>query len=170
MRVRVAEIPEEGLRIEGVDAFEHPFQDSTWALDDVSLAVEKDGDAVFVHGSLSATVPQVCGRCLQPFDVTVSPEVETRFVPSPRGRGEENELGRDDLETDVYDNGVLDLGALLETETSLALPMKPLCRDDCRGLCPVCGGNRNTTTCGCSEPTVESRWEPLKQWAARQSR
>jgi uncharacterized protein len=171
MRVRVAEIPEDGLRIEGSDAFDRPYQDPAWTLDDASLLVEKDGDAVFVHGHLAATVPQLCGRCLLPFTVTVAPEIETRFVPSPSGRGEEPELAADDLETDVYDHGVLDLNALLETETTLALPMKPLCREDCRGLCPVCGGNRNTAECTCEEHAADARWEPLKQaWAARQSR
>ena len=170
MRVRVADIPEEGLRIDGPELFDHPFQDPTWVLDDASLAVERDGDAVFVHGSLAATIPQLCGRCLAGFDMTVTPSIEARFVPSPTGRGDEQELGSDDLETDVYDQGTLDLNALLETETSLALPMKPLCREECRGLCPVCGGNRNTTACACQERAPELRWEPLKVWAARQSR
>jgi uncharacterized protein len=170
MRVRVAEIPEEGLRIEGAEAFDHPFQDPAWSLDDASLSVEKDGDAVFVHGRLAVTVPQLCGRCLAAFDVTVTPDIETRFVPSPRGRAEEHELAADDLETDLYDDGILDLNALLETETTLALPMKPLCREECRGLCPVCGGNRNTTACACEEHAPDLRWEPLKAWASRQSR
>ena len=154
MRIRVADIPEEGLRIDGPEPFDRPFQDPTWVLDDASLAVEKDGDAIFVHGSLVATVPQLCGRCLAGFDVTVTPSIEARFVPSPTGRGDEHELGADDL----------------ETETSLALPMKPLCREECRGLCPVCGENRNTTACACEERAPELRWEPLKAWAARQSR
>jgi uncharacterized protein len=170
MRVRVADIPDDGLRIDGPELFEHPFQDPSWVLDDVSLSLEKDGDAVFVHGSLAATVPQVCGRCLAGFDTSVTPSIEARFVPSPTGRGDEHELGADDLETDVYAHGTVDLDALVETETSLALPMKPLCREDCRGLCPVCGGNRNTTECACQEHAPDPRWEPLKAWAARQPR
>lgn len=170
MRIRVADIPEEGLTVDGPEAFDHPFLDPAWTLDDVHLAVEKDGDAVFVRGRLAVTVPQMCGRCLAPFAMHLSPEVDARFVPSPRGRPEEHELGADDLETDVYDNGELDLDGLLETETSLALPMKPLCQDECRGLCAVCGGNRNTTACACEEHAPDSRWEPLKAWAARQSR
>ena len=103
--------------------------------------------------------------------MTVHPEVDARFVPMPAtARGDEQELGADDLETDVYQHGTLDLTALLETETTLALPMKPLCREDCRGLCPVCGGNRNTTDCACQTPAPDSRWAALKDWAARQSR
>jgi len=170
MLIRVAEIPEEGLQVEGAEAFPRPFQDPTWKLGDVSLLIEKDGDAVFVRGRLAAQVPQICGRCLEPYTVTVEPEVNARFVPNPRARGEEPELGADDLETDLYDNGVLDLNALLETETSLGLPMKPLCREECRGLCPVCGGNRNVTACTCQERAPDPRWAALKAWAARQSR
>jgi uncharacterized protein len=169
MIIRVAEIPEEGLQVEGRDAFPHPFQDPAWALDDVSLSVEKDADAVFVRGRLVARVPQHCSRCLEPYTATVEPQVDARFVPNPRERGEEFELGADDLETDVYDNGVIDLTALLETETTLFLPMKPLCREDCRGLCPVCGGNRNVTDCRCEVQLADPRWAPLRSLAARMS-
>ena len=88
MIIRVAEIPDEGLQIEGLDAFPQPFQDLTWKLDDLSLAVEKDGDAVFVRGRLVARVPQHCGLCLEPHTVTVRPLVDARFVPSRRERGE----------------------------------------------------------------------------------
>ena len=76
-------------------------------------------------------------------------------------------MGADDLETDVYQHGQLDLTALLETETSLALPMKPLCREGCRGLCPVCGGNRNVTACACETRVPDPRWAALKGWAER---
>jgi uncharacterized protein len=169
MIIRVAEIPDEGLQIEGPEAFPHPFQDPAWKLDRLALEVEKDGDAVFVTGSLTARVPQQCGRCLEAYTATVQPEVDARFVPGPRGRGEELELGADDLGTDVYDNGIVDLTALLETETTLLLPMKPLCRDDCRGLCPICGGNRNVTACQCEVRTADPRWAPLRSWAARTS-
>jgi uncharacterized protein len=170
MLIRVDEIPEEGLQVEGVEAFPHPFQDPAWKLDDVSLLVEKEGDAVFVRGRLAARVPLLCGRCLEPYTVAVQAQVDARFLPNPRVRGEERELGADDLETDVYDNGVLDLNTLLETETSLGLPMKPLCREGCRGLCPICGGNRNVTACACEERAPDARWAPLKAWTERQSR
>ncbi|HXJ83954.1 MAG TPA: DUF177 domain-containing protein [Candidatus Methylomirabilis sp.] len=170
MIIRVADIPDEGLQIEGPGAFPHPFQDSAWALDDLSLTVSKDGEAVLVNGRLVARVPQLCGRCLEPYVVTVSPLVDARFVPNPRRRGDEVELGADDLETDVYDNGLLDLTTVLETETTLLLPMKPLCREDCRGLCPICGANRNVSSCRCAVTVEDPRWAPLKSWAARLSK
>jgi uncharacterized protein len=169
MLVRVAEIPEEGLVVEGVEAFPRPFQDPSWMLDDLALAVEKDDEAVFVRGRFRARIPQECGRCLEPYTATVEPEVDTRFVPSPARRGEELALGADDLETDVYEKGILDLTALLETEATLLLPMKPLCREDCQGLCPVCGGNRNLTACHCEVRATDPRWAQLAAWAARPS-
>jgi uncharacterized protein len=165
--IHVADIPEDGLRIEGVVDFPRPFQDAAWTLDDLSLTVEKDEETVFVRGDLTARVPLQCGRCLEPYIVTVHPPVDARFVPSPATRGEERELGRDDLETDVYRNGLLDLTVLLETETTLALPMKPLCRESCQGLCPVCGGNRNVTACACEPRAPDPRWAALKDWAER---
>ena len=64
MIIKVSEIPEEGLRFEGPQAFPEPFQDRSWRLEDVELGVEKDGDTVFVTGHLRSRVPQVCSRCL----------------------------------------------------------------------------------------------------------
>ena len=160
MVIRVSEIPEEGLRFEGPEAFPEPFQDRTWRLEDL--------DVVFVNGRVRSRVPQVCSRCLESYDATVDATVDTRLVPAP-GRGDERELGADDLETDVYDHDQVDLNVLLETETTLGLPMKPLCSEACRGLCPSCGASRNAAPCGCA-PAPDPRWSPLKGLADRLSK
>jgi uncharacterized protein len=169
MVIRVSEIPEEGLRFEGPEAFPEPFQDHTWRLEAALLAVDKVGDVVCVHGRIRSRVPQVCSRCLEPYEATVDAAVDTRLVPAPAERGEERELGRDDLETDVYSHDEVDLNALFETETTLGLDMKPLCREDCRGLCQTCGANRNTAPCACA-PAADPRWAPLKGLADRLSK
>lgn len=170
MLIRISEIPPEGLSIAGVASISRPFQDPNWSLQDLALMVEREGDVVFVRGRLAARVPQLCGRCLEPYQVRIEPAVDARFVPNPQGRTEERELAAGDLETDVYDHDILDLAALVETETTLGLPMKPLCRETCRGLCPVCGVNRNTTTCACEERPLDPRWAPLQALAARLSK
>jgi uncharacterized protein len=170
MLIRVSEIPEEGLQIDGPEAIARPFHDAAWRLETLSLMLEREGDVVFVRGRLAARVPQICGRCLEPYQVVVEPQVDARFVPNPPGRAEERELAADDLETDVYDHDSLDLAALLETETTLGLPMKPLCHEGCRGLCPVCGANRNMTACACEERSQDPRWAPLRALAARLSK
>jgi uncharacterized protein len=170
MILRVSEIPDEGLSIEGVAAFPRPYQDLAWTLRALSLRVERDGADILVRGRLGASVPLVCGRCLEPFAVEVQARVDTRFAPAPAARrDEEVELSADDLEVDFYADDLLDLTRLLQTETELGLPMKPLCRADCRGLCPVCGGNRNVTPCACESRPPDPRLAALKGLAERLS-
>lgn len=169
MIIRVSEIPEDGLAIEGVDGFPHPFHDPTWVLEALSLFVDKDKDDVLVRGHLRARVPQTCGRCLEPFPFDLVARVDTRFSPSPRIGEDEVELGPDDLEVDFYADDLLDLNRLIQTETELGLPMKPLCRADCHGLCSVCGGNRNVNPCSCAVRLPDPRLAALKDLAERLS-
>lgn len=164
MIIRVSDIPEEGLQVDDRAAFR--FADAAWRLDGVSLAVTRDGDDVDVGGRIAATVPQTCGRCLEEYPAAVQAVVDVRFAPRPAA-GHSVELGADDLDVDFYDHDELNLGALVETETTLAVPMKPLCRDDCRGLCPGCGSNRNVSACACPTRTPDPRLAVLKDLAAR---
>jgi uncharacterized protein len=170
MIVLISEIPEDGIVIETSEAFPRPFADPAWRLEGVHLTVRKEGEDVLVQGGLEARVPQTCSRCLETFHVTVAPPVDARFVPAPSGRGEERELAADDLETDVYSGNALDLASLVETETTLALPMKPLCAEECRGLCPICGANKNTTACNCTVKAPDPRWAALQGLADRLAR
>src|SRR2546430_2213584 len=123
MIVKVSEIPEEGLTIEGAEALPQPFQDPAWTLETLSLRLERDEADVLVTGRIRATVPQVCGRCLEPSPIVVSAAVDTRFAPRPQRRGEDLELGSNDLELDFYTGDSLNIATLVETETTLALPM-----------------------------------------------
>src|SRR5436190_1093215 len=109
MIVTVSEIPEEGLSIDGTEALPQPFQDPAWTLDALSLRLERDEADVLVTGRIRARVPQVCGRCLEPFPIEVSANIDTRFAPRPQRRGEDLELGSDDLEVDFYTNDSLNL-------------------------------------------------------------
>jgi uncharacterized protein len=166
MILRVSDIPDGGLTIEETGAFPAPFSDRTWRLDRVRLRVERDGADVVVTGQVESTVPATCGRCLEEFPVRVRAAVDLRFIPRP-ATGDHVELGSDDLDLDFYDRDELDLAMLVESETALALPMKPLCREDCRGLCPVCGGNRNLVACACHERAPDPRLAALRDLAAR---
>ncbi len=169
MMIRVSEIPQEGLSIEGAEARPAPFHDPAWRLEGLSLFIEKEGTDVLVRGRIAASVPQVCGRCLERFPVRVETEIDTRLAPRPQARREEIELASDDLEMDFYTDDLLNVAQLVETETTLELPMKPLCREECRGLCPVCGGNRNVVECRCEVNPPDPRFAVLKDLAARLS-
>jgi DUF177 domain-containing protein len=166
MIIRVSELEEHGLRINQVEALGAVFADPSWRLDSVALDVEADGAEVFVRGRLSATVPLVCGRCAEGFSGKLGADVDVRLMPRA-ATADSVELGADDLDVDFYDNDQLDLGRIVENETTLALPMKPLCTDDCRGLCPVCGANRNLNPCVCDQRPPDPRLAALREFRAR---
>jgi uncharacterized protein len=121
-----------------------------------------------ITGLLRLTI-NVRGHAQRAFELLptrVHADVAMQVVPR-RGTSAAIELGARDLDTDFYDNDELDVDALVEAETTLAIPMKPLCRDECRGLCPVCGGNRNLVQCACQERAPDPRLAALRELAAR---
>ena len=166
MIIKVSELDEEGLAISDPRALEPAFSDPAWHLDAVDLRIAPDDGDVVVQGRLTATVPQTCGRCVEAFPARVDVRVDVRLLPRP-ATGDSMELGADDLDVDFYTDDQVDLNRVVETETTLALPMKPLCREDCRGLCPVCGGNRNLAPCACPERAPDPRLAPLRDLATR---
>ncbi len=166
MIIRVSDIDDDGLTIDDVAAVPSPYTDRGWRLDDLRLSVERDDQDVFIRGHLTSTIPQTCGRCLESAPLRVRADVDLRFVPRP-ATGDAVELGAADLDLCFYEADQIDLNTVIESETTLALPMKPLCRDDCRGLCPSCGANRNLTACGCDTRPPDPRLGALKDLAAR---
>jgi uncharacterized protein len=166
MILRVSDISDDGLIIEDASLFGSSFSDPSWRLDRVHLRAERDGEDVIVAGEIDSTVPITCGRCLEELPARVRATVDVRFIPRPP-TGDRVELGSDDLDLDFYDGDEVNLATLVASETALALPMKPLCREDCRGLCPICGGNRNLVTCVCPERAPDPRLGALKDLAAR---
>ena len=87
-------------------------------------------------GSVATTLELPCGRCLEPFTLPVDASFDLRYQPHAANTGEgEREIEEDDLSTAFYENETIDLGQLMREQFYLALPMKPLCGEDCRGLC-----------------------------------
>jgi uncharacterized protein len=104
-----------------------------------------------------------CGRCLDEIEVPVDARFELRYVPQVESEAEaEREIVEDDLTTSFYREGMLDVIDMLREQFQLALPMKPLCAELCRGLCAECGANLNRTTCGCEPKWIDPRLAPLK--------
>jgi uncharacterized protein len=136
----------------------------------VTIDVEKAGeDAFAVKGHVSTRLEMSCGRCLDPFEVPVDAAFELRYVPHAENKGEgEREIDEDDLTTAYYRDGMLDVVDLLREQFQLALPMKPLCSDACRGLCRQCGANLNRTECACKPQWDDPRLAPLKSLLTRE--
>ena len=136
---------------------------------ELEMDVQKaDAKAFAVSGHARTRLAVDCGRCLEPFDVPVDARFDLRYVPHTENTGDgEREVAEDDLTTAFYRDGVLDVIDLLREQFVLALPMKPLCREACRGLCPQCGTNLNTSQCDCAPTWEDPRLAPLKSLLTR---
>jgi uncharacterized protein len=103
-----------------------------------------------------------CNRCLKPFVEQADPEVELLFeVGAPAAAAGEHELHGNDLATVYLEEEILETDPVLVEQLQLNVPMMPLCRPDCRGLCPLCGADRNVEQCTCEERSEEPRWAAL---------
>jgi uncharacterized protein len=130
----------------------------------LAFEIHKDKDRFRLVGSVVTDLELACSRCLEPFRLPVNASFDLRYHPaSEMTQEEEREVEEDDLETSYYRDDQIDLTELLREQFYLALPMKPLCREDCRGLCPQCGTNLNTATCSCTTAWEDPRLTPLKQ-------
>lgn len=130
---------------------------------ELQFEIFKDKQVVRLVGKVQTTIELACGRCLEPFLWPVEAIFNLRYQPRALNAGEgEHEIAEDDLATAYYDNDEIDLGQLIQEQVYLSLPMKPLCTSTCQGLCPVCGTNRNRSTCTCQTHWEDPRLAALK--------
>jgi uncharacterized protein len=126
--------------------------------------VYKDKDQFRLVGRVQTTLELPCSRCLEGFRWPIDAAFDLRYQPHAANTGEgERAIEEDDLTTAFYERDEIDLGQLMREQFYLALPMKPLCRDDCRGLCPTCGANLNHGACGCKTEWEDPRLGVLKK-------
>ena len=151
--------PRPAFRSEASDEFE------VAAGIDLALEVRKDGDKYRLRGRLATAVRRSCCRCLEPFDVPAAVDVDVRYMPQRVNTGEgEHEISDEDLSIAFYREDEINLGDLVREQLQLAAPMKPLCSEDCRGLCPVCGANRNNAACDCETEWRDPRFDALRSF------
>jgi uncharacterized protein len=167
--IRFSEIPAEGLSLEYRHdrAFLEPLGEGVRLLDSVpvSLRITPQEGRFFVEGEVHGRVEVECDRCLAPVILTVRAPCAVDLVPlEARGAaGERNALDRGELDVTFVSGPVLNLDDLVREQLLLQVPMRVLCRDDCRGLCPQCRKNLNDGPCGCEEsPSVDPRLEALR--------
>jgi len=170
----VREIPPEGKPIDvtldpGAVHLEGE-QDFTLESGRLSGRVEKGEEGtVQFRGRLEARLRLHCGRCLEPFAHRLDEDLDLFFMPhasQPDAEEEEQEVELSDRDMVVayYADDRIDLGEMIREQMLLALPLRRLCREDCAGLCPSCGTNRNTGQCDCQPTeTADERLAPLRK-------
>ncbi len=119
-----------------------------------------------------------CGRCLSPIALEVPFDFQMTFVPGDEARAGEEEsaesppaarstrkFASDEVNEETYSGKVIDLDPVVREQLLLALPSYPVCRDDCKGLCSMCGVNLNERECGCERRVPDPRWAALEKLA-----
>jgi uncharacterized protein len=136
----------------------------------LSFDIHKSGTEFRLAGSVKTTLELPCSRCLEPLTWPVEATFDLKYLPRELNTGdEEREVGADDLSTAFYENDTIDLGQLMREQFYLSLPMKPLCGDDCQGLCPQCGTNLNRGTCSCVREWDDPRFAALRSMTRKES-
>lgn len=170
----VSQIPPEGKAVDvPLDAAALRLDpDEGFALQEGSVrgrAERGEDEAVHFRGRFEARVRLECGRCAEPFVLPVEEELDLFFLPHHKESAAEEEdqdvqLSDRDMLVAYYSDDRIDLGDRLREQLHLDVPLRGLCRDDCRGLCPTCGINRNTGTCTCQPPDeTDERMAPLRK-------
>jgi uncharacterized protein len=114
-------------------------------------------------GHVRVRMQAECDRCLELADFPVDSSFELYYRPVAEGYGEEKALDEGEAEMGFYDGDGLELNDVLREFVLLALPMQKLCEENCKGICPVCGQNRNQNECRCQTAAGDNRWAALKE-------
>ena len=115
------------------------------------LRLTRTSEGILVQGELEVTVPANCTRCLTNIDASYTLDIEELFT-LPNSGNSQFEIG---------DDNNLDLAPLIREESVVSVPYHLLCREDCQGLCPNCGQNRNESACSCQLDDIDPRWAAL---------
>jgi uncharacterized protein len=114
----------------------------------VSVTHVRSGEDLLFTGTIDGELTGQCARCLEEYPLTLAREFSVVLVPQ-RALGREMELSREELSASFYSGQAIDVSALVQEQTLLALPSQPLCHEECKGLCPECGANLNLAPCEC---------------------
>ncbi len=119
-----------------------------------------------VEGQLKVTMGATCDRCLEPATFPIENQFDLVYMPAGESSGGEDEIEESAIEVGYYEGGGLALNDVLREVVLLAVPMQLVCGPDCKGICPVCGQNRNQRDCGCQTEPPDDRWSTLKKLRA----
>lgn len=117
-----------------------------------------------IRGHMQVGMRSECDRCLEPADFPIDVDFDLFYRPVQRTDYEEDlEIDEGETEVAFYEGEGVRLQDVLREHILLSMPMQRTCREECQGICPVCGQNRNTATCGCEIKPVDDRWAALKK-------
>jgi uncharacterized protein len=128
---------------------------------EVRVDYYRAGQELFFHGHISGNVIGHCARCLEEYFFDLGKDFFVVLVPKAELPAEA-ELSGDELDLSFYEGDQVDLSPLVREQIILALPTRPLCREDCKGLCARCGADLNTQPCACPTGSGDPRFAVLR--------
>lgn len=130
------------------------------------LLANTEGE-VRIKGDLSVTMRADCDRCLAESRFPLEAKLDLFYRPMVTiAREEEIEIDEGEAEIGFYEGDGIELEDILREQILLLLPMQKVCREDCKGICPMCGKNRNETECDCKPVAADDRWKALRDLTA----
>jgi uncharacterized protein len=167
MKIRVSDIRDEGLPIqthmspEWLDNIPELWsgKENSRLISgiDVDLVLSKSLREVTVIGNLSFSIEAPCSRCLEKVKLDIKPEIRLMLSPADKVKDV------DDVDHETYRGDEVDLDDYLKGLIAVSLPVKVVCSEECKGLCPKCGTNLNRETCECEKEWADPRFAVLKK-------
>ncbi len=125
--------------------------------------VRFSGNQVFVNGHIEARAQVECDRCLQRVEAPVSADFALEYITGTDYESSDVvELTEAEMLVSVFDGEAIDVDEIVKEQILLAVPTRMLCREDCKGICPECGIDKNTGECQCVTDDIDPRWAALK--------
>ena len=117
---------------------------------------------ILVQGKLQTTIPTECSRCLNQFECPLVIDIEEEYFPLiDVNSGTTLEIPEEPDIFRIDEHHILDLSEAIRQNALLAIPMKPLCQENCPGLCPLCGKDLTKGQCECNKEQIDRRWSKL---------
>jgi uncharacterized protein len=128
-----------------------------------AVSAERAGEDIRINGTLNTSIELTCSRCLEPARINVTKPFDLFFRERDKAMFDEDEVELDDKDTRTafFTGTKLAISDILREQVLLALPMKALCRVDCKGLCPTCGTNLNSGNCNCPKEEFSPHMDTL---------
>ncbi len=171
LSIKATSIPEEGIRREWtIDPELITGEDYNFTVNrpvEASGKLGRSGMRIYFDGRLSALLGLSCSRCTEDFEYELTSDVLALFTPEeenkPGKHGKEIQLEAEDMDVSYYQGDEINLLGPLQDQIVLETPMQPLCAEDCKGLCVVCGANLNLAGCSCERSDGDPRFAELKK-------
>ncbi len=164
MKIIVSEIEGEGTELDFSESLTQNSLLESIGPVNAHLRIERRGEEVRIQGGIQGRVALQCSRCLINFQQEMSLNIDLLYHPAAEvAREETYEVPRDEINIGFYSNDELDITQVIREQLILNLPMKAVCVETCKGICPVCGADMNLQRCECRNEYVDPRLKSLKK-------